>query len=209
MAHPVFAFDDPIRGLEPGCEIAVRDVVVSEDVIGIEGVEDRRQLVDDGTECGPGRAQRLAIRRRHEDEGLGVMLDLTADRDEDRLIGLDRGDDVLAGDVGRRDDDDLVPCEARVLLEVTEATMRDRRADRGAVPRSGEHEVVGVERLAGQLRGPLAPKWSGRSRSAGDDGSGSDDESVRGAAHRDGRRPCLAGLGAQRHPMDSLLSARR
>ena len=39
-----------------------------------------------------------------ERQRLGVVLDLAAERHEDRLVRLDRADDVLAGDVGRGDD---------------------------------------------------------------------------------------------------------
>ena len=55
------------------------------------------------------------------------MLDLAADRDEDRLVVADQADDVVAGDVGGRDDGDLRPVESRVEVD-SRRTGRGRRS---------------------------------------------------------------------------------
>ena len=81
-----------------------------------------------------GLAQGRPVGRGEQRQRLGVVLDLAADRDEDRLVALDRADDVLAGDVGRGDDDDLRPVERRIELERVEGGVRVGRADRRAVP---------------------------------------------------------------------------
>ena len=107
------------------------------------------------------RAQGLAIRGRDERERLRVMLDLAADRHEDRLVVADQAHDVVAGDVGRRDDDDLRPVEGGIEIERDEAGMGVGRPDRRAEPGAREDEVVGVLRLAGELRGALPAERSG------------------------------------------------
>ena len=97
-----------------------------------------------------------------------MVLDLAPDRDEDRLVLLDRADDVVAGDVGRGDDDDLRPVERRVEVERVEPRVRVGRSDRGPEPGAREDQVVGVLRGAGQLVGAFAPE---RRRAAGPAGS--------------------------------------
>jgi hypothetical protein len=82
----------------------------------------------------PRRAERLAVGGREQRQRLGVVLDLAADGDQDRLVVADQADDVLAGDVGRGDDDDLRPVERVVELETDEPGVGVGRADRRAVP---------------------------------------------------------------------------
>ena len=134
-------------------------------------------------------AQRGPVGGGDERERLGVMLDLAADRHEDRLVRLDRADDVLARDVVGGHDDDLRPVERRVELERLERGVRDGRTDRGPVPGTRHDDVVGVQGRAGQLGGSLAAQRAGRTRSTGDGRRRRDDERVRG------RRP---GRHAQR-----------
>ena len=101
-------------------------------------------------------AQRRPVRRGQERERLGVVLDLATDRDEDRLVALDGADDVLARDVGGGDDDDLRPVERGIELERVERGVGVGRADRRAVPRPGDDDVVRVEGDPGQLGRSLA-----------------------------------------------------
>ena len=129
-----------------------------------------------------GGPERVAVGRGEEDERLGVVLDLAADRDEHRLVVADQADDVVAGDVVRGDDGDLRPVEVGVEVERDESGVGVGRADRRAVPGTGEDEVVGVLRLAGELRRALAAERSGGTRPAGRDLAGGDDERIRGAA---------------------------
>ena len=133
-------------------------------MVGRERIEDR------GKGRGPDRdrvargSQEGAVRGGQQGQWLGVVLDLAADRDQDRLVGLDRADDVVAGDVGRGDDHDRRPVEARVEVEGGERRVRVGRADRRPVPGAREDQVVGVLGRAGQLGRPFAAE---RSRAAG------------------------------------------
>ena len=142
------------------------DRVTGEDVVGRVRVEDGRQLRRARRRPAPRLAERRPVGCGEERQRLGVMLDLAADRDEDRLVGLDRADDVLAGDVGRRHDHDLRPVERRVEVERLERGVGVRRADGRAVPRPGDDDVVGVQGGAGQLGRSLAPQRRGRARPA-------------------------------------------
>ena len=108
-----------------------------------------------------GLAERLAVRRREQRDGLRLVPDLPADRDEDRLVVRDAHDDVPARDVVRGDDGDPRPVEGRVELDREQARVRHGRADRGAVPGAGEDEVVGVQRLPGELGRTLAARREG------------------------------------------------
>ena len=110
------------------------DRVAREDVVGHVGVEDGGQLRRPRHGPAPRLAQRRPVRRGDERQRLGVMLDLAADRDEDRLVALDRADDVLARDVVGGDDHDLRPVEVGIEVERIECGVRVGRADRGAVP---------------------------------------------------------------------------
>ena len=86
-----------------------------------------------------------------------------------------------------------------------EAGVRLGRADRGAEPGAGEDEVVGVLRLAGELRRALAAERRRGPRTAGSGSVDRDDERrrVRRGAGRRGRRPAArcawSGSGAVLH----------
>ncbi len=102
MADPVLAFEDEIRLGEALLEVSGVDLVVGEDVVADERVEDSGEGGRPDRDGVAGVAQGLAVGRGEEDERLGVMLDLSADRDEDRLVVADQADDVVAGNVVRR-----------------------------------------------------------------------------------------------------------
>ncbi len=135
-------------------DVARLDLVVGEDALAQERVEDRRQRLGPNRYVGDGLVQEGAIRSRDQGDRLGVMANLRVD--QDRLVVLDRVDDVRAGDVGGGDDDHLRPVEAGVALDPEEAGVGLGRADRRAVPRPGEDQVVGVLGRAGQLGRTLA-----------------------------------------------------
>jgi hypothetical protein len=71
--------------------------------------------------------------------------------DEYRLVVGNQADDVLAGDVLRRQQHDARPVEIAVEVDAQQARVRLGRAERMAVPRTGKYQVVGIECLAGQL----------------------------------------------------------
>ena len=163
---------------ERGVGIAAIDRVAREDVVGRVGVEHGGQLR--GPRHGPAArlAERRLIRRGDERQGLSVVLDLTADRDEDRLVALDRADDVVARDVVGGDDHDLRPVEVGIEVERIECGVRVARADRGAIPGTRDHDVIGVEGQPGELLRTLAPQRHGRAGATGDRRGGRDDERI-------------------------------
>ena len=161
MADPVLALEDEVGGRERGVRVAGRELVGGEEGVRDERVEDRRERLGDGRRGMPRGAERRPVGRGEERERLGVVLDLAADRDQDRLVGLDRADDVVARDVGGGDDDDRRPVEGRIELERGEARVRVGRADRRPEPGAREDQVVGVFRGAGQLGRTLAPQRAG------------------------------------------------
>ncbi len=169
VADPVLALEDEVGGRERRVGVAGRELVGREEGVGDERVEHGgKRLADDpgGPARGP---ERRPVGGGDERERLRVVLDLATDRDQDRLVGLDRADDVVAGDVGRGDHHDGGPVERWVELERGERRVRLGRADRGPVPGAGEDEVVGVRRGAGQLGRPLAAQRRGAAGAPGRD----------------------------------------
>ena len=189
VADAILALEDDVGGGERRLDVvAGLDRVLGEDVVGLERIEDPGSFVVRGSaRCRASRSVALSGRGEQR-QRLGVVLDLAADRDEDRLVGLDRADDVLAGDVGRGDDDDLGPVEARIEVEGIEGGVRIGRADRGAVPRPGDDDVVRVQGRAGELGRSLAAQRRGRTRATGDDGGRAQDDGARGLGARGQRR---------------------
>ena len=190
MADAVRPLKDEIGLREALVEVAGRDLVMGEDMVADERVEDGGEFLRPDGDAAAGGPQRFTIRGRKQDERLGVMLDLAADRDEDGLIVADEADDVVAGDVGRGDDGDLRPVERGVEIDADKSRVGIGRADRRPEPGAGEDEVVGVLRGAGQLVGALAAQRSVDAGTAGGDLAAADDEGVRGAPTR-----CDGGCG--------------
>ena len=169
-----------LRLREARFEVARGDLVVREDVVAHERVEDRRERLGARGDGRLGRPKRLSVRGRDERQRLGVVLDLAADRDQDRLVVADQRHDVVARDVGRGHEHDLRPVEALVALEPEQAGMGVARTDRRPVPRPGEDEVVGVLRGPGQLVRALAPERAAAACTTGHDRIGGDHERGRG-----------------------------
>ena len=142
------------------------------------------------------------------------MLDLAADRDEDRLVALDAADDVLARDVGRGDDDDLRSSRRS-------GRGRGRRRWRARRSSGWSRRTRPRARRCRRCRGPCRSAWPvPRDAAARPDGrvragrAGRDDERVRGLGRdrhglatipprnpRDGRpaaRPPASPTGPQR-----------
>ena len=139
-----------------------------------------------------GRAERLAIRRGEEDERLGVVLDLAADRDEDRLVVADQADDVVAGDVGRGDDGDLRPVEGGIEVE-RRRTGRGRRSS-GSSRRTRRPGRRGRRRTSPRRsawRDPRGGAARAAAGTAGRDRAGLDDDGVgrRGPGRQLGQGP--------------------
>ena len=187
VADAVLALEHDIRAGQGRLHVrAGLDRVLGEGVLGLERVEHAGQLRRPRRRPVAGLAQGRLVGRGDERQRLRVVLDLAADGHEDRLVGLDRADDVLARDVGGGHDDDLRPVEGGIELEGVEGGVRVGRADRGAVPRPGDDDVVGVQGRAGQLGRSFAAQRRGRPRATGHDGSGLDDDrGLRLGARRD------------------------
>ena len=191
VADAVRALDDEggfghRRGRVTGLHGVVRELVIR-----CERVEHRGQRLGPEPQVPLRLPQRRPVGRRDEGAGLGLVTDLAADRHEDRLIGVDEADDVLAGDVVGGDHHDALPVERLVELDADETSPRLGGADRRAEPGAGDDEVVGVQRCAGELLGPLATE---RRRGRGASGRGS----IGGDDERAGIRRRDAGQGACR-----------
>ena len=111
MADSVLALEDGIRGGQGRFDLTGLDPVGRKDMIGFERVEDRREPLRPDADGVSRSSQGRAIGGGDKRERLGVVLDLAADRDEDRLVALDRADDVLARDVGCGRKNDRRPIE--------------------------------------------------------------------------------------------------
>ena len=143
-------------------------------MVGLERIEDRGEWRGPDGDGMARRAQDGAVRGGQQGQRFCMVLDLATDRDEDRLVGLDRADDVVAGDVGRGDDHDRRPVEARVEVEGGERRVRVGRADRRPVPGAREDQVVGVLGRTGQLGGPFAAERGSATGTSGRDRAGLD-----------------------------------
>src|SRR6266446_1425366 len=133
-----------------------------------------------------------------------MVLDLATDRDEDRLVVADEADDVVAWDVGGRDDHDRRPVEVGIEVEIEEAGMRVGRADRRPEPGAREDEVVGVLGGPGQLVGALPAMRGGGAGPADRQFTPLDNEGVRhGSLRGDGWGP--GGRSPDRHALRSTL----
>ena len=162
VADAVGRLDDlePVL-LERRVDVALDELVVGEDRRRFQRLEDGRQRRRSERDPLAGLAEGVAVRRRQQRHGLRLVPDLPADRDEDRLVLGDARDDVPARDVVRGDDRDPRPVEGRVELDREQAGVRHGRPDRRAVPGAGEDQVVGVERLPGELGRALAARREG------------------------------------------------
>ena len=156
--------------------VTVLDRVASELPIRLERIEDRREPLGAEGDVPLRLPEGGPIRRGDERARLRLVPDLAADRHEHRLVGVDEADDVVARDVVGRDDDDALPVEGVVEDEADEACMWLRRPDRRAEPGPREDEVVGIPRLAGQLRRALAPERQVRAGATRRLGARIDDE---------------------------------
>ena len=149
---------------EAGLEVALGDLVAGEGLLRREEVEDRRERLRAQVDGGAGRAGRGRVGRRHQRDGLRVVADLVGD--EGRLVVVHEVDDVLAGDVGGRDDDDARPVEGGVAVDAEEAGARLGRAHGQAEPGALDNEVVGVARGAGHLGRGVAAGHGGADQAA-------------------------------------------
>ncbi len=157
VADAILALEDDVGAGERGLDVGPGfDRVLGERVVGLERVEDARQLRGPRQRPASRLAQGRLVGRGEQGQRFRVVLDLPTDRDEDRLVALDRADDVLARDVGRGHDHHLRPVEVGIELERIEGRVCVGRADGGAVPRPGDDDVVRVQSGAGELGPSLA-----------------------------------------------------
>ena len=156
VAHPVLALDHQGRAGQRRFDVAGLDLEMGEDLAAQQRIEDRLERLGAQRHVGDRLAQERPVGRRDEGDRLGVVADLVDG--QDRLVVLDRVDDVRAGNVGGRDDHDPRPVERRIELHADQPGARLGRADRLAVPRAGKDQVVGVQGRPGQLGRTLAPE---------------------------------------------------
>ena len=151
------------RRAERRIDVASLDEIALEDVVGapdhcaaferlVDG-EDGRQRIDGDADPAAGLFQQVPVVMGEEDDGFFRMVDGLA-----REVGLivdDQRDDVRAGNVGGRDDDELVPGHARLELDAADDAARRLAADGDAVQHPRQHQVVDVARLTGDLAAAL------------------------------------------------------
>ena len=156
--------DHEIRVRETRHEVAVRDVVLLEEVVLAVDLHPRRERVLDrehgverldldahGTQGGLGA---LGIGVRQQQDGLVRVLDLA--HDQERLVLEDVGHAVLARDVPVIGDHHAVPVEGRVEFDAADEAARNLGAHGAAVEHPGDLEVVHVKRAPGDLVGAVA-----------------------------------------------------
>ena len=138
-------------------EVALEDVVRAPDhcaaVERLVDGEDGRQRIDVDADPAAGLFEQVPIGMGEEDDGFFRMVDGLA-----REVGLivdDQRDDVRAGNVGGRDDDELVPGHARLELDAADDAARRLAPDGDAVQHPRQHQVVDVARLTGDLAAAL------------------------------------------------------
>ena len=121
VADPVLALHDQ-RGLgERVFDVASTDLVGGELLLRFERIEHRRQRFGLERQASPGLSQCGLVRRRDERDGLAVVADDLVSKGG--LIVLDGAHDVVARDVGRREDHHTRPVESGVLLDTDESVL--------------------------------------------------------------------------------------
>ena len=158
VADPVGPLDHHVRPGHGRRRIAAFDGVLGELVLALERVEDRRQSLGPQAEVVTRLAHRRPIGCRDQRHRLGLVADLAAHRHQHRLVVVDQADHVLARDVVGGHDHDSAPVEGVIQVDPQQPGMRLGGADGGAVPGTGEDEVVRVHGQAGQLLRALAAK---------------------------------------------------
>ena len=148
---------------ERGVDVPFRDGVALEDVVGapddlaagerLVDRQDRRQRLDVDRHAPPRVVGPRAVRVRDQDDRFLGMIDDVGG--EVRLIVDDQLHAVLAGDVGRGDDDEFVPGDGGIEGDALDAAARDGTPDRDAVQHPRRRHVVDVERLADDLGAPF------------------------------------------------------
>ena len=183
VANAVGPLDHQLRLREADLQVAASHLDMRELLARFERVEGRRQALGPDAEVAPGRTQRPAVGRGNQAQRLGLVADLAADRDQDRLVVPDQAHHVVAGDVGCGDDHHLAPVERLVEVYAQERGMGFRRSDGGAVPGAGEDEVVGVLGKSGELGRPFAPQRTAPRDATGRRAAGRHNQRVGRADH--------------------------
>jgi len=161
--EPVVA--DVVRRCKTALEIAKRKVdlfehvgalrlVVDLDVLALEGFldrEDRLEVLVLDLDERERIERRVLIERRHGRDGLADVPN--AIHRERGLVLSGRHDPHLLGHVGTgHDRDDPGICERALGIDPKDPGVRTRRPQKAPVQHSREEQVVGVPRLAGEMR---------------------------------------------------------
>ena len=117
--------------------------------MGLFDREDRGQRFDIDGDSAARFFQEIAIGvRQQQDRLFGVLEKLL---DQVGLIIDNQSDDVLAGDVLRGDDGELVPRDFRREGDVADAAARAGSANGRSVEHAGQDSVVDVDRFPGDF----------------------------------------------------------
>ena len=115
VADAILAFDDEASFPKGRFRIAAGDPIGRELLCRLQRVEDGRQWLRAWLDTSLGLAERGLVRCRDQRDRFRVVPDLAVR--EGRHVVLDRADDVLAGDVCSRHDDDLGPVEIGIQVQ--------------------------------------------------------------------------------------------
>src|SRR5882762_5423667 len=147
---------DILQTIENFVNLALTDLDRAVGLSGPIDIKDRLQrLVLDGDRT-LGGGQGLAVRSGNEEDRLLAVADLLGR--ERRLIVADQLNDVVARDVAGAHDRDLCKIEAGIVGDRADAPPGDARADRLAVPRAVDDEIVSVARAPRDLVASFAPR---------------------------------------------------
>ena len=162
----VLAFDDDLRRGKCRVDVAARDDVLLEDVVGAPhdrslferfiDREDGRFGLDVDRDVTTRPLEHLTIGMSQQQHGLFRMIDAIAR--QARLVVEDQSDAVGAGNVARRDDDEFRPRDDRIEGYPFDESAWSAAANRGAVEHPRQREIIDVLRRAGDLRASFPPR---------------------------------------------------
>ena len=173
-AGGVFAFDDEVRVLPDGIDVAFFDqigfekIVRAPDYLGdgfafFDGEERGKRIVFYGNGS-DSFGEKMAVGMSEEEKRLFGMIDEAIG--EAGLIVVEESDAIFAGNVFWGDDDELAPVDFGTERKVFDYAARDLAANSGAEEHARQDEVVDVAGLASDF-GKAFPARNGRTDDGG------------------------------------------